>query len=87
MKKIVVFPAQAKPEEIETVVTTALECGYRHIDTATNYNNEEAIGKALKKWFNKGGNRAELFITTKVAYRKTKYPSLYVQILIIEESR
>jgi len=49
-------------------VTTALECGYKHIDTAANYNNEDAIGRALKKWFEKGGIREELFITTKVTY-------------------
>ncbi|XP_020283090.1 alcohol dehydrogenase [NADP(+)] A-like isoform X2 [Pseudomyrmex gracilis] len=59
---------QAKSEEIETVVITALECGYRHIDTAANYNNEDAIGKALKKWFEKGGSREELFITTKLPH-------------------
>lgn len=59
---------QAKPEEIENAVSTALECGYRHIDTAANYNNESAIGKALKKWFDKGGTREEIFITTKVTY-------------------
>lgn len=65
-----VISKQAKPEEIEIAVSTALECGYRHIDTATNYNNEDAIGKALKKWFEKGGLREELFITTKVIYHK-----------------
>lgn len=59
---------QAKPDEIETVVSTALECGYRHIDTAANYNNEDAIGRALKKWFEKGGIREELFITTKLPH-------------------
>ncbi|KAL6267392.1 hypothetical protein P5V15_000467 [Pogonomyrmex californicus] len=59
---------QAKPEEIETVVSTALECGYRHIDTAANYNNESAIGRALKRWFEKGGIREELFITTKLPH-------------------
>ncbi|XP_039308864.1 aldo-keto reductase family 1 member A1 isoform X2 [Solenopsis invicta] len=59
---------QAKPEEIETVVSTALQCGYRHIDTAANYNNEDAIGRALKKWFDKGGTREELFITTKLPH-------------------
>lgn len=59
---------QAKPEEIEVVVATALEAGYRHIDTAFNYNNEEAIGSALKKWFQKGGKREELFITTKLPH-------------------
>lgn len=59
---------QAKPEEIEVVVSTALEAGYRHIDTAFNYNNEEAIGLALKKWMEKGGKREELFITTKLPH-------------------
>ena len=43
-----------------------MENGYRHIDTAFNYHNEEAIGKSLKKWFDKGGKREELFITSKV---------------------
>ncbi|XP_067208600.1 aldo-keto reductase family 1 member A1-A-like isoform X2 [Linepithema humile] len=59
---------QAKPEEIENAVSAALECGYRHIDTATNYNNEDAIGRALKKWFEKGGAREEIFITTKLPH-------------------
>ncbi|XP_011503610.1 PREDICTED: alcohol dehydrogenase [NADP(+)]-like isoform X2 [Ceratosolen solmsi marchali] len=40
--------------------------GYRHFDTAFNYNNEEAIGRSLKKWFDQGGNRKDLFITTKL---------------------
>lgn len=37
------------------------------VDTAFNYNNEEAIGRALKKWFDAGGNREDLFVTTKVS--------------------
>ena len=57
---------QAKPEEIEKSVTCALENGYRHIDTAFNYNNEEAIGTVLKKWFANGGKREDLFITSKL---------------------
>ena len=59
---------QAKPEEIETVVTAALEIGYRHIDTAFNYNNEEAIGTVLRKWFANGGKREDLFITSKLPH-------------------
>ncbi|XP_011310114.1 alcohol dehydrogenase [NADP(+)]-like [Fopius arisanus] len=59
---------QAKPEEIEIAVATALDNGYRHIDTAFNYNNEDAIGKSLKTWLNNGGNREELFITTKLPH-------------------
>lgn len=58
---------KAKSEEMEAVITSALGSGYRHIDTAFNYNNEEAIGKSLKKWFDQGGKREELFVTTKVS--------------------
>lgn len=53
---------------MEAVITSALGSGYRHIDTAFNYNNEEAIGKSLKKWFSQGGKREDLFITTKVSF-------------------
>ncbi|CAK9813512.1 Aldo-keto reductase family 1 member A1-A [Anthophora quadrimaculata] len=59
---------QAKPEEIENAMVIALDAGYRHIDTAFNYNNEEAIGTVLKKWFEKGGNREDLFITSKLPH-------------------
>ena len=44
-----------------------LEAGIRHIDTGFIYQNEEAIGKVLKKWLDKGGKREDLFITTKVS--------------------
>ncbi|KAL7299979.1 hypothetical protein TKK_0007294 [Trichogramma kaykai] len=57
---------QMPPEAIDLAVTTALETGYRHIDTAFTYGNEEAIGKTLKKWFKKGNKREDLFITTKL---------------------
>ncbi|XP_017757416.1 PREDICTED: alcohol dehydrogenase [NADP(+)]-like [Eufriesea mexicana] len=59
---------QAKPEEIKNAVTTALKVGYRHIDTAFNYNNEEAIGAVLKEWFENGGKREDLFITSKLPH-------------------
>ncbi|KAG6460474.1 hypothetical protein O3G_MSEX012002 [Manduca sexta] len=60
---------QAPPDVIETTVYKALELGYRHIDTAFNYNNEEAIGSAIKKWINDGkGARRDLFITTKLPH-------------------
>jgi len=46
---------------------TALQAGYRHIDTAFFYKNEEAIGKALENLIKEGKvKREELFITTKV---------------------
>ena len=51
---------------MDKAITNALDNGYRHIDTAFAYDNEAAIGKALKKWFDKGGKREDLFITSKV---------------------
>ncbi|XP_017784077.1 PREDICTED: alcohol dehydrogenase [NADP(+)]-like [Nicrophorus vespilloides] len=58
---------QATPEEIENIIDIALESGYRHIDTAFVYNNEEAIGNALKRWIEGGKiKREELFVTTKL---------------------
>src|SRR5438067_1241918 len=45
-------------------VASALEVGYRHIDTAQSYGNEESVGRALKE---SGLPRAEVFITTKFA--------------------
>ncbi|XP_032521111.2 1,5-anhydro-D-fructose reductase-like [Danaus plexippus] len=60
---------QASPEVIEQTVYKALDLGYRHIDTAFNYNNEEAIGNAIKKWIDNGkGTRKDLFITTKLPH-------------------
>ncbi|WP_285607164.1 aldo/keto reductase [Actinokineospora globicatena] len=52
---------QVPPEETEKVVTDALAAGYRSIDTAAAYGNEEAVGRAIR-----GIPRDELFITTKL---------------------
>lgn len=58
---------KANAEEIENVITVALDAGYRHIDTAFTYGNEAVIGKAINTWLNKNNvKRDELFITTKV---------------------
>ena len=51
------------PAETERIVTDALEAGYRHIDTAAIYGNEQGVGAALAK---SGIPRDELFITTKL---------------------
>jgi len=51
------------PPETERIVTDALEAGYRHIDTAAIYGNEEGVGRAIAK---SGIPRDELFITTKL---------------------
>lgn len=51
------------PDEVYGAVKEALAIGYRHIDTAYFYNNEEAIGRAVKDL---GIPRSEIFITTKL---------------------
>ncbi|MBD0375526.1 MAG: aldo/keto reductase [Flavisolibacter sp.] len=50
-------------EECERSVYEAIQTGYRLIDTAASYQNEEAVGKAIKR---SGVPREELFITTKL---------------------
>ena len=54
---------QVSPEECERCVSDAIEVGYRLIDTAQAYFNEEGVGNAIVK---SGVPRNELFITTKV---------------------
>ncbi|MCV7313952.1 aldo/keto reductase [Mycolicibacillus parakoreensis] len=54
---------QVPAEQTEQVVDHALETGYRHIDTAASYQNEDAVGRALT---NSGIVRDELFVTTKL---------------------
>lgn len=61
-------------QECERAVLNALDAGYRLIDTAASYGNEEAVGNAIR---NSGIPREEIFLTTKVwvqdfGYEKTK---------------
>ncbi|MFD9304121.1 aldo/keto reductase [Streptomyces sp. NPDC060048] len=54
---------QIPPEQTEQAVTDALAAGYRLLDTAAAYGNEEAVGRAIKA---SGIAREELFVTTKL---------------------
>ncbi|MCD0455922.1 aldo/keto reductase [Chryseobacterium sp. LC2016-27] len=58
------------PKECEQAVLDAIETGYRSIDTAASYLNEEAVGKAIK---NSNIPREELFITTKLWVQDAGY--------------
>jgi 2,5-diketo-D-gluconate reductase A len=60
------------PEECEQAVYDALMAGYRLIDTAASYLNEEAVGRAIKR---SGVPRDELFITTKLWVQDAGYES------------
>ncbi|MFI6691126.1 aldo/keto reductase [Streptomyces sp. NPDC050433] len=54
---------QVPPEQTEQTVSEALAAGYRLLDTAASYGNEEAVGRAIR---NSGIPREELFVTTKL---------------------
>ncbi|SET29149.1 Aldo/keto reductase [Prevotella sp. kh1p2] len=65
---------QVTPEECERCVTDALKAGYRMIDTAQAYHNEEGVGRAVAK---SGLKRNEVFLVSKVwisnyGYEKAK---------------
>ena len=87
---------QVTPEECERCVSDAISVGYRSIDTAQAYHNEEGVGNAISKC---GVPRGELFITTKVwisnaGYEKAKasideslrkLKSDYIDLLLIHQ--
>jgi 2,5-diketo-D-gluconate reductase A len=54
---------QIPAEQTEQTVVHALEAGYRSLDTAASYGNEEAVGRAIA---GSGIRRAELFVATKL---------------------
>ena len=54
---------QVPPDQTEAAVSAALEAGYRSLDTAAAYLNEEEVGRAIKA---SGILREELFVTTKL---------------------
>ena len=56
---------QLEGQKASDTVAQAIQLGYRHIDTATRYDNEVAVGKGLQQ---SGVDRKELFVTTKIWY-------------------
>lgn len=68
-------------EEVQNAVKAAIQTGYRLIDTAAVYKNEEGVGKAIKE---SGVSREDLFITTKVWNDDQGYDST---LQAFEESR
>lgn len=57
-------------EEAYNAVTNALKAGYRHIDSAEGYYNEESVGQAIRE---SGIPRKEIFLTTKLTNRHRTY--------------
>jgi 2,5-diketo-D-gluconate reductase A len=62
-------------EECKKTVSDALEVGYRSIDTAAGYQNEEAVGAAIKE---SGVDRKELFVTTKLWIADAGYEKTHI---------
>ena len=54
---------QLEPEDARRMVAEALRIGYRHIDTARIYQNEEAVGQGIR---DSGVDRDDIFLTTKI---------------------
>ncbi|OAA35464.1 Aldo/keto reductase [Beauveria brongniartii RCEF 3172] len=54
---------QSKPHEVQAAVEAALQAGYRHIDTATDYGNEAEVGAGIKA---SGVPRDQIWLTTKL---------------------
>jgi 2,5-diketo-D-gluconate reductase A len=54
---------QIEPENTKAATLTALEAGYRHIDTAEMYGNEKEVGEAVRE---SGIDRDEIFVTSKL---------------------
>ena len=69
---------QVTRDECERCVSDALRAGYRHIDTAQSYFNEEEVGNAIQK---SGIPREELFITTKVWVEHYGYDACRASVL------
>lgn len=65
------------PDEAEASVLSALQCGYRLIDTANAYVNEKAVGRAMRK---SGIPRDKIFLETKL------WPSFYEQEDAVEKT-
>ena len=63
MPQIGLGTASLNDEKIAPVLVTAIEAGYRHIDTAYRYGNQRGVGKGIR---DSGINRGAVFVTTKL---------------------
>ena len=66
-----------KNEDVAEVVKEAVKIGYRHIDTAQAYGNESGLGEGIRAC---GVNRADLFVTTKLAAEVKSYKEAVTSI-------
>jgi 2,5-diketo-D-gluconate reductase A len=64
---------QIKPEETAKATATALEIGYRHIDTAQMYGNEREVGQAVRE---SGIDRGDIFVTSKLNNNRLEHDDI-----------
>lgn len=57
---------QSDPGEVKNAVAHALKSGYKHIDCAFVYGNENEVGQGLKEAFDSGVKREDIFVTSKL---------------------
>ncbi|KAI4752421.1 Aldo/keto reductase [Aureobasidium sp. EXF-3400] len=57
---------QSAPGEVKNAVSHALKVGYKHIDAAYVYGNEDEVGEGLAEGFKSGLKREDIFVTTKL---------------------
>ena len=57
---------QSDPGEVKAAVAHALKAGYRHVDAAFVYGNENEVGEGLKEAFDSGIKREDVFVTSKL---------------------
>ena len=70
------FKVEDAQQTIDAVKMRALELGYRHIDTATIYQNEEGVGQAIKE---SGIPREAIFLTSKVWNSDQRYMNQHLK--------
>ena len=57
---------QSDSGQVKSAVKHAIQSGYRHIDCAFVYGNEQEVGEGLKEAFESGVRREDVFVTTKL---------------------